>query len=562
MAEFPNVEKGQKYAVDVVGGKVSVCKWVRLACQRHLDDIKKSKKSEVYPYYFDHKSAERAAKFIQAFPHTKGKWAAKQQNLILEPWQLFFMCSLFGWKRRKDGARRFRRACLWVPRKNGKSIIAGGIGLYMLAADNEYGAEVYSGATTEKQAWEVFRPAKLMANRVPDFKSYFGVEVNASNISIMENGSRFEPVIGKPGDGSSPHCAIIDEYHEHQTDELLDTMETGMGAREQPLLLMITTAGDNMAGPCYQMQLDAQKMLEGIYEDDQTLALIYTVDAEDDWTDIETIKKANPNFGISVDADFLENKLKEAKNNSRKQSTFQTKHLNIWVGSRDAYFNVQRWRESADETLKIDDFKGKQCYIGLDLASKVDIAALELLFPLGDGEFARFGRYYLPEETVMAGQNEHYQGWMRDGWLTITDGEIIDFKQIEDEIVELSSMFEVREVAYDPHQATMLVTSLMEKGVPVVEMRPTVLNFSEPMKNLDGLIRARQIRHNGDPVMTWMISNTVAKEDAKENVYPRKERPENKIDGVVALIMAMGRSMNDNTPDIDAFLDDVIGVTL
>ncbi|HEY9815491.1 MAG TPA: terminase large subunit, partial [Candidatus Obscuribacterales bacterium] len=344
MAQHPSVERANKYCRDVVGGSIPACKWIRLACQRHLDDLAKSKRSEVYPYYFDHQAAERACKFIQAFPHTKGKWAAKGDSLILEPWQLFFICSLFGWKRTKDKMRRFRRAELWVPRKNGKSILAAGIGLYMLAADGEYGAEVYSGATTEKQAWEVFRPAKIMANRVGDFKSYFGVEVNASNISILENGSRFEPVIGKPGDGSSPHCAIIDEYHEHQTDELLDTMETGMGAREQPLLLMITTAGDNLAGPCYQMQLDAQKMLEGIYEDDQTLALIYTVDADDDWTSIDTIRKANPNYGVSVNDDFLEAKLAEAKNNSRKQSTFQTKHLNIWVGSREAYFNVQRWR--------------------------------------------------------------------------------------------------------------------------------------------------------------------------------------------------------------------------
>lgn len=506
-----------------------------------MDDLDRSKRG--WLYRFDPQRAERACRFIEAFQHTKGKWAAKSQPLKLEGWQCFFVCMIFGWLR-TDGFRRFRRALLWVPRKNGKSTLAAAIGLYMLAADGEHGAEIYSGATTEKQALEVFRPAKLMAQKNQQFLEYFGVQVNASNICIVENGSRFEPVIGKPGDGSSPSCAIVDEYHEHATDSLVDTMVTGMGARENPLLLMITTAGDNMAGPCYQMQLDAQKMLEGVMEDDETFALIYGVDPSDDWTSELAARKANPNYDVSVSGEFLESRRKEAITNSRKQSTYQTKHLNVWVGARSAFFNVQRWRESADNKLKIEDFAGQPCWLGLDLASKVDIAALEILFPRGDGQYVRFGKYYLPYETVSAGQNEHYQGWARDGWITVTDGEIIDFAQIRDDILALCSAYQVEGVAYDPHQATMLVTDLMGNGVPVVEMRPTVLNFSEPMKTIDGLIRARQIRHNGDPVMTWMMSNVVANEDAKENVYPRKERSENKIDGAVALIMAMGRAMS------------------
>lgn len=557
-----NVKKANKYAQDVAAGDIPACKWVRLACERHLNDIRSTKGYHEFPYYFDADAADRVCRFVQVFPHTKGKWASKGEKLVLEPWQCFFLCVIFGWKRHSDGTRRYRRALLFVPRKNGKSALAAAIALYMLAADGEYGSEVYSGATTEKQAWEVFRPAKAMANKVPEFTEHFGVDVHASNISILDNGSRFEPIIGKPGDGASPHCAIVDEYHEHKTDELLDTMETGMGAREQPLMLMITTAGDNMAGPCYQMQLDAQKSLEGVMDDPHTFALIYTVDPGDDWADVETLPKANPNFGVSVSEDFLLSRLQDAKNNARKQSTFMTKHLNIWVGARDAYYNVDRWRQCEDADMTMEQFAGQPCYVGLDLASKVDIAALEVLFPLGDGQFARFGKYYLPEVTVEQGDNEHYQGWMRDGWLTVTDGEIIDFAQIRDDIIDLTKRFQVTEVAYDPFQATMLVTELMGHGVPVVEMRPTVLNFSEPMKNLDAIIRSRQIRHNGDPVMTWMVSNVVAKEDAKENVFPRKERAENKIDGVVALLMALGRSMNADGADLSAAIDDMISVTL
>lgn len=535
------------YASDVVGGTIPACKWIVLACKRHLDDLA----NEDFAYRYDPAKAARACKFIELQSHTKGKWAAKGERLKLEPWQVFFVACIFGWVRKSDGLRRFRRAMLLVPRKNGKSALAAAIGLYMLAADGEHGAEVYSGATTEKQAWEVFRPARLMALKSDALREHFGIEVNASNINIVGNSSRFEPIIGKPGDGASPSCAIIDEYHEHPTDDLFDTMETGMGAREQPLSLIITTAGDNVAGPCYALQIEAQRVLEGVAENEEFFALIYTIDPTDEWTSEDSVRKANPNYGVSVGADFLQMRQKEATSNARKQSTFQTKHLNVWVGAKSAYFNVQRWKDCAVEGLRLEDFAGEECVLGLDLASKVDIAALEILFPLDDGRFARFGRYYLPEATVESGENEHYQAWAKQGHLIVTDGEIIDFARIKEDILELSGRFTVRECAYDPHQATMLVTALMDEGVPCVEVRPTVLNFSEPMKTLDGMIRAGLVAHDGDPVITWMISNVVAKEDAKDNVYPRKERQENKIDGVVAHLMALARCITPGEKIVD-----------
>jgi phage terminase large subunit-like protein len=546
-----HVAIANKYARDVAEGTILASKWIRLACKRHLDDLKRAE----FAYRFDEAKAVRACKFIELMPHTKGKWAAKGEKLKLCPWQCFMVVCLFGWLRKSNGMRRFRRALLLVPRKNGKSALAAAIGLYMLAADGEHGAEIYSGATNEKQAWEVFRPARIMAQRNEALRQHFGIEVNASNINILADGSRFEPVVGKPGDGASPSCSIVDEYHEHDTDDLLDTMETGMGAREQPLSLIITTAGDNMAGPCYALQIEAQRMLEGVAENDEFFALIYGIDKGDDWTSETVLRKANPNYDVSVSGDFLAMRQKEAVGNARKQGVFQTKHLNVWVGAREAYFNVQKWQDCEVDGLKLEDFAGEECVIGLDLASKVDIAALEVLFPLSGGRYARFGKYYLPEATVIAGENEHYQGWAKDERLSVTDGEIIDFEQIKEDILDLSRHFTVRQVAYDPHQATMLVTSLMGEGVPCVEFRPTVLNFSEPMKTLDGLIRAGKISHDGDPVMTWMISNTVGKLDAKDNVYPRKERVENKIDGVVALIMALGLAMQDEgTGDMSGFL--------
>jgi phage terminase large subunit-like protein len=367
-----------------------------------------------------------------------------------------------------------------------------------------------------------------------------------------------EPIIGNPPDGSSPSCAIVDEVHEHKDSRLIDTMITGMGAREQPIMLYITTAGDNISGPCYQLQIEAQKVLEGVQENDTLFSLIYGIDQGDDWSDLNNMIKANPNYGVSVSEDFLLSRLQDAKNNARKQSTFMTKHLNVWVGSREAFFNVDKWTQCAGEGIKLSDYYGQRIYIGMDLASRVDIAAIEILIPDGEN-YIRFGKYYLPESAIEGG-NESYVTWAREGWLTVTDGEIIDFNIIKDDILELCSQFEVAELAYDPFQATMLITELMAEGVPVVEMRPTVLNFSEPMKSLDALIRAKRIKHNSDPVQTWMISNVVAKEDAKENVYPRKERAENKIDGVISLLMALGRCQHEQETAID--FDNLLTVSL
>jgi phage terminase large subunit-like protein len=558
----PHVEKALGYARDVVAGKVLACKWVRLACKRHIDDLEKQKTKD-FDFRFDSNKAERVCNFIELLPHTKGKWAQDNELIRLEPWQCFKTCVLFGWINKMTGLRRFRRAFIEEPRKNAKSTWAAAVGLYMLTSDGEHGAEVYSGATSEKQSWEVFRPARLMAMRTPALQSYFGLTVNASNLHIMANGSRFEPLIGNPGDGASPSCAIIDEYHEHETDTQVDTMLTGMGAREQPILLTITTAGDNLSGPCYAAMQDAQKMLNGVWVDDELFAIIYTIDDEDkeEWHTEKALIKANPNYNVSVSSSFLLERQKEALRNPRKAGVFKTKHLNVWVQSRYTYFDIQRWIESADPNLKIEDFYGKPCRIGIDLASTVDIAAIELVFEHGDG-YVRFGKYYLPEATIELPENQHYRGWRdaKERWITQTDGDMIDYVTIRDDLLEMAQQFQVLEIGFDPAQAMMMMSELREKGITCVEVRPLVLNFSPAMKNVEGLIRSRKIIHNGDPVMTWMMSNVVAKADAKDNVYPRKERPENKIDGPVAHMIAQARWLN--AKKIPSFEDAISSIVM
>lgn len=538
------VDVGLAYARDVLGGKIPACRYVKLACQRHLDDLKRWD-SEDSPYWFDRRAANAKCRFVELLPHTKGIWAAKQQKIKLEPWQCFVETVRFGWKRR-NGTRRFRKSYEEVPRKNGKSIRKAATGLYMLAADGEFGAEVYSGATTEKQAWEVFRPARLMVIRTPDLKEAFSVEVNASNLSIIENGSRFEPLIGKPGDGASPSYVVHDEFHEHETTDQADAMETGMGAREQPLQDFITTAGVNLSGPCYQMRREVIDVLEGRIENDELFGIIYTIDEGDDWADPASLVKANPNYGVSVSADFLLQRQREAKQSARKQNAFRTKHLNQWVGAKTAWMNMISWGQ-CPARKSLDELAGRPVFVGLDLASKIDIAALVMLFPPhGDDLWHLHGKYYLPESMLEPGasvNSSHYDTWAKQGLLTVTDGEIIDFDEIMDDIRDLSPRFDVQEIAYDQYQATHLVTTMLKEGAPMVQYGATVKNFSDPMKQIEAFVKTKVLAHGDCPVMTWMMSNVVAALDAKDNIFPRKETVDAKIDGPVAAIMAMGRAL-------------------
>lgn len=525
------------YALAVDSGEIAAGKFARLAARATRDDLGRQGDDD-FPWRFDPARAWRACAFIESLPHVKGGWAARRERMALQPWQIWIVASIFGWVSKATGRRRYRRALILVPRKNGKSALAAGIGLYMLAGDGEHGAEVYAGATSERQAFEVFRPAQQMALRTPRMLDRFSLEVAAKGIISIENGSRFEPLIGKPGDGASPSCAIVDEYHEHETDELVETMRTGQGARDQPLLLMISTAGDNIGGPCYQAMLDAQRLLEGNERDDTLFAALYGLDDGDDWTTEQSLRKANPNFGVSVSAEFLLQERADALANPRRQAVFQTKHLNRWVGSRAAFFNMENWRRCAVADLAPDAFAGKRCFLAIDLASKSDIASIGLAFPRGDGSHAVFARNYLPEDALKGPNGMRYRGWLGERRLIVTPGAMIDHDRIGDDLREMMRRFAVEKLAFDPWNATALVTRLMGEGAPCLEFRQSTKNFSEGMKTFAAAIDDRKVAHDGDPALAWAMGNVTAKEDAAGNVYPRKENVESKIDPAVAVLMA------------------------
>lgn len=545
----PHVDKAECYIRDILAGRIVACKWVRLACQRHLDDLARVPDA-AWPYRFDAAKAERVCKFIELLPHVKGKWARKDpitrkaQRLKLEPWQCFKTIVLFGWVKKSNGMRRFRKASIYEPRKNAKSTWAVGIGHWMLSKDDEPGAEIYSGATSEKQAWETFGPGRRMCVAEPRMAEGLGISVSAAILVREADASKWEPVIGKPGDGASPHLAIIDEYHEHDTSDLRDTMETGMGAREQPLSLIISTAGSNLAGPCREDWKTCEKILSRVpgFDDETHFCLIFTIDDGDDWTSEAALRKANPNFDVSVSRDFLLAQLATAKRDPRAQSTFKTKHLNVWTAAKSAYYNLQEWQACYRPGLKLADFAGKPCYLAGDFASKHDLVALMLLFPLVDLRYAVFGKYYLPRATVDLPENQHYRAWEAAGLLTVTDGNITDLDVLIADAVDFNSRFQVLEMPFDPNRAWGVSTRLQQKGLNMVEYRNTILTMSEPMKELAALAKAGRLDHDGDPILAWAISNVTGEEDKKQNVYPNRESPAQKIDPVVSLLFALGRA--------------------
>ncbi len=541
-----HAEQVEWYARGVIDLSIPAGGWVRKAAQRHLNDLAKMADKN-YPYEFVPDKGARVCRFIENLPHTKGRWAAKAEKIKLQPWQSFLVVVLFGWLKRKNGKRRFRSAYFEIPRKNGKSILAAGIGLYMLLADGEFGAEVYSGATTEKQALEVFTPAKRILERTPKLCAKLGASVWSKSLVGEGNGSKFEPIIGNPGDGASPSCAIVDEYHEHDTPALYDTMETGMGAREQPLMFVITTAGYNIAGPCYEKRDELCKVLDGVVENEELFGCVFSIDPEDKWEDPRSLIKANPNYGISVDADFLQSQQRQAMLNPIQQNKFKTKHLNVWCSVLASWMNMQRWELAKDDMLDEDELAGCDNWLATDLASKSDLCAAQRLYRRdshGKPHYYLFGRYWLPEMAVEEpGPNHaHYVKWVKQGFLTQTDGATVDFELITQTLIEDCKKVNPHEAVFDPFNAMQMMQALMAQNIEAVEFIQNPANFAVPMDEFESAVRDGRFHHDGNPITTWCMSNVVAKPVKKGLFAPVKQKNSQKIDGAIAAIMAMARA--------------------
>ena len=551
---YPHLIEAHQYALDVVNRVVPAGIHVINACRRQLDDLER----EDFKYVFDLNAANKPINFIEKLPYTKGKWAAKKGNtLTLQPWQKFIVSALFGWVNESTGFRRFNEAYVAVPRKNGKSALASAIALYMFAADNEYSAEVFCGATNEKQAFEVFKPARLICKKTPDLTDFYEIEVNAKSLAIVDTGAKFEPVVGNPGDGSSPHLWVVDEYHEHPNSDQVDTAVSGMGSRDQPLLLVITTAGIDTSSACHEKQYDVEKILSGVFSSPDTeriFGIIFSADVGtedhpgDDWMSLATLIKANPNYGISVNQEYLETQLQAAIRKPSKQNTFKTKHLNMWVNAAASWLTEKAWSDCADFDLDENDFAQDEMIGALDLASKRDITSFVRVYVRvikGERHYFAFGHHFLPSARIEDPENFAYIPWAHDGYLTIAGEHETDLDEVEDVVRDFLSVGNMRELVYDPWKADLLVAHLSVEGVTTVEFRQNALMMSPAMDELETAIYSGRLHHDGCPVLTWMAGNVIAKPYKTDYMTPSKNKPHNKIDGMVALIMAVGRAQHD-----------------
>lgn len=545
------------YGERVLNGELPACEFVKLAVRRQNRDLERYSGVKS-AYYFDEKEASLVCRFIELLPHTKGQLAG--QKIRLEPWQVWILTTIFGWRRRADGGRRFRRVYIEVPRGNGKSCLSSGVALYCLLADHEPGGEVYSFATTRDQAGIVFGDAKRMAQQTPSLCKHFGLEILAHSLYVESTNSTFQAksAEGSTLDGLNTHLAIIDELHAHKTRAVYDVVETSLGKRVNSLMWVITTAGFDTSGICYEVRTMVRNVLNRSVVDESQFGIIYGLDEGDDWKSLAALEKANPNWGVSVMPEVVTSLQKKAIAIPSAAGNFMIKHLDVWCSAASGWMNMPAWNKCAREELRREDFEGEPCYIGLDLGSKSDMTAKVLMFPREDRDgrtyFVTFADFYLPSRAIETSPNSQYRGWVEQGLIRVTDGAMTDFNVVEEDIREDLSRYSVQSIAYDPWQATQLISSLEDSGAPLVECRMTVQQISEPMKTLEALVLDGRIQHDGNPCLTWMMGNVVAKVDAKDNIFPRKERYEQKIDGPVAMIIALSAAgaEQDDFSDFDS----------
>lgn len=533
-----------QYVSHVLSGELAACRWVKLAIKRHQRDLETG---ESRGLYFDEAAAQRAIKFFNFLKHSKGEWAGQQ--IRLEGWQAFIIWVLFGWKNKADDSRRFRVAYQEVARKNGKSTLASGVGLYLFDADNEPGAEVYSAATKRDQARITHAEATRMVKASPFLRKR--IAVYRDNLHVVDTASKFEP-LGRDADsldGLNIHGAIVDELHAHKTRDVWDVLETATSARRQPLMYTITTAGFNRQTICYELHDYTRKVLDQVIADDSFFGIIFSLDEGDDWEDESNWVKANPNLNMSVKLADLQRKAAKAKQIPSALNAFLRLHMNQWTQSETKWLDPDTWRACGD-SVDVDGLRGRTCYGGLDLSSTIDISALVLIFPpqkQGD-KFQLLCRFWVPEESILERSKTDrvpYEAWLREGYIQATPGNVIDYQYILAEVVELAERYDLNEIAFDRWGATKIVQDIQELGLQVVPFGQGYASMSGPMKELERLIVASELAHGNNPVLNWMADNLVARQDPAGNIKPDKESSLEKIDGMVATIMGLDRAIRN-----------------
>lgn len=526
------------FAREAVKTKRPIARLVKAAAERHLRDLKRK------DVFFDTAAAEWAVNFFAHLRHSKGPKAG--EAFTLEPWQHFIVGSLFGWKTAKGGPRRFRTAYVEVPRKNGKSTLSAGIALLLAFFDQEAGAEVYCAATKRDQARIVFEEAQRMRDKSPALKKRIGSYVG--NLHVTSTAQKLEPLGADADsmDGLNIHGAIVDELHAHKTRAMVDVLETATGARTQPLIFYITTAGYDRHSVCWERHAYTERVLEGTLQDDQTFGFVASADEGDDYRDPKTWAKANPNLGVSVNVDDLERKARRASEIPAEQNAFRRLHLNQWTEQETRWLDMRAWNDCAGpvgwKELR-EELRGEECWLGMDLASTLDVTAVVAWFP---SRCVLVPWFWIPEEGMRARVERDrvpYDLWRDEGAIFVTEGEVTDQDEVERFIMQtLATTYQVREIAFDPWNATQLSVKLSAAGAQTVSMGQTIAMMAEAVKHMEGLVVSRRLAHGGHPVLRWMASNAETKSDPYGNrKIVKPAQGAKRVDGMVAAAMAVSR---------------------
>ena len=528
----------------VFDGSVPACEFIKLAVKRHLDDMEHGAERGLR---FDRARAEHVIQFFGFLTHSKGEWAG--QPFVLEPWQQFVLWVLFGWIR-EDGLRRFRTAYVELPRKNGKTTLMAGIGLYLLIADGEPGAEVFSAATKRDQAKLSWSEAARMVQKSPSLSGMVNHWRSSNTLTVEQTSSKFQPLGADADtmDGLNVHGALIDELHAHKTRDVVDVLETATGARRQPLIFEITTAGYDRQSVCYEHHNYSVSVLRGLIQDDTWFAFMAALDEGDDWRDEATWAKANTNLGVSVKLDDLRRKAEKAQHLPAAQNAFRRLHLNEWTQQSDRWIDLALWDSNAGDPVIAQGLKGRKCYGGLDLSSVSDITAWVMVFPddKEPGKITVLPRFWCPESRLTSESNtyrDQYQAWVRNGWMTATPGDAVDYAWVRKQVLEDAQQFQLIDLNVDRlFQGYQLSQELTDEGLAVFGMGQGFYSMAGPMKEFERRLLAKQIQHGGNPVLRWMAGNVAVKQDPAGNLKPDKAESQGKIDGIVALLMALDRA--------------------
>lgn len=538
-----------KYAIDVVEERIDACKKIQKACRRHLADLKRVGTAS-FPFYFDLGAAKRPVEFARHLKHWEGEWAGKFFDPM--PWQQFILGCTFGWRRTDTHRRRFRYAYIEIPRKNGKSFLASVIALYMLIADGEEGAQIYALATKREQAKIVWGAAIEIAKRSGLMGKY--VSEHWLSLRMKTTASRFEPLASDSEklDGLNPHCAICDELHEWSDRKLWDVIEDAFGARSQPLMFVITTAGYNRHGICYQQRSHGESILDSwdtrTYCDDTYFVFIADVDEEDrnKWDQERVWRRANPCLGVAKSLEYMRDQCNKAKQMPSKENTFLNKQLNIWTEAEKRWLDMTRWDECAGP-ISLVTLAKRACYTGLDLSSTTDLTASVDVFPPGPyPEWTWVPYFYLPEANLNERERRDkvpYKMWAKNGLITLTPGDVIDLEFVKRDQMARKEKYNIKQMGYDPWKAVEIATWLQQQGLEMVQMRQGHATLGAPTTFLETIVLKKQLRHGGHPVLRWMAQNTSVIRDSNDNIRPDKAPGElyrSRIDGIVAGIMATG----------------------